>query len=119
MGVATTKIKVHVHKIISKFRWETYFPVTVGGDEVVNVKPDPEIFQVILKRLQASPGETLVIGDTENDIIGAHAVPMKAVAVSSPYGGRDRILASGPDYFIEELSELPELLTKISEGVKS
>ncbi|MBN1213738.1 MAG: HAD family hydrolase [candidate division Zixibacteria bacterium] len=118
MAIATTKIKKHVDKIINKFEWGPFFKAWVGGDEVAKVKPDPEIFFKVLKKMGAEPSETLVIGDTVNDILAARAVPMCSVAVLSPYGGRDKLLASKPDFVLDSMANLPELLEKIVTGEK-
>ena len=52
----------------------------------------------------------MVIGDTINDVIAARAVPLTVTAVLSPYGGREKLMASGPDYFVENLPELLRIL---------
>jgi len=110
LAIATTKIKVHVNGIIDKFGWQDLFTTATGGDEVERVKPDPAIFQLTLERLKASKSESMVIGDTINDVIAARAVPLTVTAVLSPYGGREKLMASGPDYFVENLPELLRIL---------
>jgi len=110
MAVASTKVREHINGIVVKLGWRDYFRALVGGDEVAHVKPDPEMFRVALTRLGAMADESLVIGDTINDILAARAVPMASVAVNSPYGGRAQLQASRPDHFIETLSDLPALL---------
>jgi len=116
LAIASTKIKYHIDRIVEKFEWQTFFTSWAGGDEVSEVKPDPEIFHLVLKRLPADPAETLIIGDTVNDIKAARAVPMRSVAVSSPYGGRREVLNSHPDYYLESIRQLPDLLEKINKG---
>jgi pyrophosphatase PpaX len=115
MAVASTKVREHIEGIVAKLGWSEHFRVLIGGDEVDRVKPDPEMFRVALARLGAAAGEALVVGDTINDILAARAVPMKSVAVNSPYGGRTTLQASKPDYFIERLADLPALLVNHNE----
>jgi HAD superfamily hydrolase (TIGR01509 family) len=110
MAVASTKVREHIEGIVAKLGWGDHFRILIGGDEVDRVKPDPEMFRVALTRLSATAGESLVVGDTINDILAARAVPMKAVAVNSPYGGREQLQASEPDHFIERITDLPALL---------
>jgi len=38
---------------------------------------------------------------------------MRAVAVQSPYGGTDKVRSINPDFFIDSISDLPGLLTKL------
>jgi phosphoglycolate phosphatase len=110
LAIGTTKIKRHVDGIIAKLGWNDYFDVLVGGDEAVRFKPDPAVFQIALKRLNAAPVDTMVVGDTINDVLAAKAVPMAVTAVASPYGNSDSLVASQPDHFIQDIRELPELL---------
>ena len=113
LAVATTKIRSHVSGIVAKFGWEAYFDALVASDDVVRVKPDPDAFRLALERMGASSTETMVVGDTINDVLGARAVPLPVVAVASPYGGRDELRASRPDHFLESLAELPALLDRL------
>ncbi|HUV31562.1 MAG TPA: HAD family hydrolase [Acidobacteriota bacterium] len=110
MAVATTKIRQHVDGILAKLGWDALVSVSVSGNEVKRVKPDPEPFRLALQGLAGTPEDTLAVGDTINDVLAARAVPMQVVAVSSPYGGREKLKASKPDFFIESIAELPALL---------
>lgn len=110
MAIATTKIRVNIDGIIDKFNWQSIFPVSVGGDEVARVKPDPMAFRLALKYLEANPEDSLVIGDTVNDILAARDVPMKVATVISPYGGREKLEALKPDFMLESIEQLPDIL---------
>jgi len=114
LAVATTKIRVHVDGIIAKLGWDVLFDALVGGDEVTRVKPAPEAFKLALNRLEIDADEAIAVGDTINDVNAAKAVPMTVIAVNSPYGGRDQLLAAQPDHFIESITELPRLLKEQS-----
>ncbi len=114
LAIATTKIKRHLDGILAALGWSSLVVVGVGGDEVPRVKPDPMIMYEVLRRIPAPADETMVVGDTENDILAARAVPMAATGVFSPYGGQDRLRASDPDYLIEHISDLPALLERLN-----
>lgn len=113
MAIATTKIKKHVHGISEMFDWSDKFHAFVGGDEVKQVKPAPDVFMEAMKRLKVKSEDSIVIGDTVNDIFAAQAIPIKVIAVKSPYGGHEKIKAAKPDYHINSITELPDLLRKI------
>jgi pyrophosphatase PpaX len=110
MGIATTKVRRHLHGIVDKLGWSGFFSALVGGDEVAAPKPHPEAFHLAMTRLGARPEETIVVGDTTNDVLAAHDALIRVVAVVSPYGGHDDLLASRPDYVIDSIAELPLLL---------
>jgi HAD superfamily hydrolase (TIGR01509 family) len=114
LSVATTKIRRHLDGIVKKLGWSDLFVATAAGNEVPKFKPDPAVFHLALDRLGARPESSLAVGDTENDILAARAVPMRVAAVLSPYGGHDRIYEHRPDYVIASLRELPALLDTIA-----
>ena len=113
MAIATTKVRRHVDQIVAKLGWADYFDALVGGDDVASPKPDPACFRLAIARLNASCEESLVIGDTINDVLAARRHSLPVVAVKSPYGGNDTLLASSPDYVIDKIAELPVLLKEI------
>ena len=114
MAIASTKIRRHVEGIVTKLGWSHLFEALVGGDDVAEVKPAPDAFRVALERLAAASDQTLVVGDTINDIQAARAVPMRVIAVESPYRERSELVAAQPDYLIESLRRLPSLLEQIN-----
>jgi 2-phosphoglycolate phosphatase len=116
LAIATTKIQVHIGPILDKCGWAELFETTVGGDEVASVKPAPDAFQLALDRLQSDRHRSIVVGDTVNDVLAARCAQLPVVAVTSPYGGIDRLQAAGATYFLASLQELPELLRAHFEG---
>ncbi len=109
LAVATTKFKIHTKGIVRKLGWEAYFAALASGDEVARVKPAPDIIELALRRLRADPNETIMIGDTINDIIAARAAGIRRIiAVRSPFGA-DNIAAYKPDLMIARFSDLTEV----------
>ena len=114
MSIASTKISRHIEDIIDILGWSEYFEVFVGGDDVKQVKPHPEAFRLALSRMGATPENSLVVGDTINDVLAAKDVPVKVIAVKSPYGGSENLRNAEPDHFINNITELSGLLSKLN-----
>lgn len=75
-------------------------------------KPHPDLFKYLLNKLELKPQETIFIGDRlVEDIGGAQKVGMKAILRYKK--DRDYSAAVVPDYVINELKELPEVINKI------
>lgn len=110
MAIATTKISVHIRLILDKLGWRDYFSATVGGDEVSKVKPAPEAFQKALGMMYGQPENTMVIGDTINDVLAARAAGLVATAVRSPFGGSEELAEARPTYIIDSIESLPAVL---------
>ncbi|MDD4050288.1 MAG: HAD family hydrolase [candidate division Zixibacteria bacterium] len=109
LAIATTKFKIHTEGIVRKLGWDAYFAALASGDEVARVKPAPDIIELALRRLGADPDDTVMIGDTINDIIAARAAGIaKIIAVQSPFGA-DNIAAYKPDLMIARFSDLKKV----------
>ncbi len=113
MAIATTKVRRHVDQIVAKLGWPEMFPVLVGGDEVAQQKPAPDAFVLAMQRLNSLPANSIVIGDTINDVLAARQLKIPVIGVISPYGGNDELRASNPDYVIDKISLLPDLLCEL------
>jgi HAD superfamily hydrolase (TIGR01509 family) len=108
-AIATTKYKVHTEGIVRHLGWNGLFDALASGDEVPRVKPAPDIVELALKRLGANPADTVMIGDTINDIIAARAAGItRIIAIQSPFGD-DNIAALKPDLMIARFADLAEV----------
>ncbi|KAL3522175.1 hypothetical protein ACH5RR_015009 [Cinchona calisaya] len=70
-------------KISFRGGWKECFSVIIGGDEVTNGKPSPEIFLEAARRLNIDPSSCLVIEDSLPGVTAGKAAGMHVVAVPS------------------------------------
>ena len=85
-------------------------------------KPDPRIFEVALKKMGVSAKETGYVGDTiSRDVIGAHNAGLGLnIRINNPRIAHRDVKYQGadipkPDYVIEQLYELPEIIRKVNQ----
>ena len=84
--------------------------VVVGGDTCARRKPDPQPLFFACESLQVTPSESLMVGDSVNDVQAARAAGMPVVCVSYGYNeGRDPHTLEC-DLLLDSLAELPALL---------
>lgn len=84
MALASNSPSANIEKkISSKLGWRESFSVIIGGDEVRNPKPSPEIFLEAAKRLKVEPSGCLVIEDSVPGVAAGKAAGMEVVAVPS------------------------------------
>ncbi len=57
------------------------FDVVVGGGDVENGKPAPDIFLLAAQRLGADPKDCFVLEDSENGIRAGHAAGMQCIGI--------------------------------------
>jgi HAD superfamily hydrolase (TIGR01509 family) len=78
-AVASSTTKELVTRNLSRAGLQ--FDVVVGGDEVKNGKPAPDIFLTAARQLHASPERCLVLEDSDTGIKAAHAAGMIPVMI--------------------------------------
>jgi phosphoglycolate phosphatase len=61
-----------------------YFDVVIGGSPHLALKPAPDALVAACKALGCSVAESVMIGDSENDLLAARAANMRCLLV--PYG---------------------------------
>jgi putative hydrolase of the HAD superfamily len=88
------------------FELEGLVTVTVSSAEFGVMKPDPRIFHEALTRMQVTPGEAVMVGDSlSHDVLGARQVGMRGVLLDR------EARASGLDDSIQVIQSLTQLPT--------
>lgn len=84
-----------------------YFDVILCSEEVGKNKPSKEVFQEALRRANAVPTESLMIGDDYHcDVIGAENSGIPAILFSPKNGHRE----GTHDWQIKDLKEITEMI---------
>ncbi len=110
LGCVTNKPARFTEPLLEKLGLAPFFSITVSGDTVRNKKPHPEPLLHAAGFFKVSPTESLMVGDSINDVEAARAAGFRVVCVSYGYNhGRD-IREARPDAVIDSLDQLPELL---------
>lgn len=68
LAVASSNFHDQIKKNMKKCGLDSYFDVYVGGDEVKNSKPHPEIFQTAAQKMGLAPEECYVFEDGMNGL---------------------------------------------------
>jgi len=93
------------------------FAYVYGGGDLPARKPDPVGLTTILRNARADPAEALMVGDSRIDIRAGRAANVRTVGVS--YGfDHAGLLAEPPDLLLDDLRELPPLLTPVEGGLR-
>lgn len=86
-----------------------YLSRVVGGDSLSTKKPDPEGARLLMQEFGARPEETVMIGDSQNDILTARNAGMYSIGVA--YGLSPATLKiHPPDVLVEQPAELISVL---------
>ncbi len=90
--------------ILKNLKLMEYFDMIVTSDDVSRPKPDPEGLLLISEKLGEE--KLVVVGDSRMDVLAAKNFG----AISVLVGKRESVDA---DYFIEKLTDLPEVIENI------
>lgn len=106
IGIVTTKARNVVEMGLSFSRLKQFFDVVITIDDVQNAKPHPEPIQLALKKLDASPEETIMVGDNYHDIEGGKNAGTKTAGVEWSLKGKEFLETYNPDYMLVKMSDI-------------
>ena len=102
--VASSATRPTVDKVLAHFKLESFFKYRIGGNEVAQSKPSPEIFLKAAFQSNSEPSECLVIEDSGNGVKAAKAAGMYCIGYANPgTGSQDLSMA---DYIVDSLEEI-------------
>lgn len=90
-----------------------FFGTLITGSDVTRQKPFPDIFLAGAERLDIPASECIVIEDSINGVKAAKAAGMTSVAVTTSFSREILTEKVAPDYIINDIRELPELLKNL------
>lgn len=104
--LVTNKPEDFARPLLPQMGLESYFDYLVGGDSLARKKPDPMPLEWVMERYSLSPLESLMVGDSRNDIQAGKAAGCPVVAVSYGYNHGGRVADDHPDLIVNSLAEL-------------
>ncbi len=94
-----------------------YFDRVYNRKTTVYTKPDPRVFDIPLKELNAKPSKCVYVGDTPIDCCAKEAGIYLIISLESGIANKRMFKDCNIDYFVSDLSEVPEALKLLSEKV--
>lgn len=110
MAVVTSKMRLTAEMGIRLFGLERFFETIVTIEDTEKHKPDPAPLQLAIERLGADPGKTIMVGDSPYDIQGGQAAGTATCGVAWSLRGREGLAPYKPDYLIQDMKELLEIV---------
>lgn len=108
IALCTLKAREATLRILREFNINHYFQMVVTVDDIQKPKPDPQGIQVILDNLNVQKEDTMIIGDTESDILAGKNANVKTIGVTFGYGSEQSIRGCNPDVIVSDLGQLVE-----------
>jgi phosphoglycolate phosphatase len=101
MAIASNKPFRQITLLAEKFGFTPRFRLIMGPEITGKGKPDPDMFLRCAAHTGVAPENTLVVGDTELDMIAAQRAGMKRAAALWGYSSREHLAGFSPEYFAE------------------
>lgn len=110
-AVITNKPHDFSMKILEALGVLQYFVLISGGDSYSERKPSPVPLLKTAEKLNCSPEECLMIGDSRVDIEAGKNAGIKTCGLISGFRGRDELEKAGADFLLENFGELRRILS--------
>ena len=109
--IVTSKLEKYAKMIIQHFEFDQYMTDLQGAESTGKHSGKGQLIAKLMARNRIRPSASVVmIGDTHYDMIGAKENEITSIAVGYGFGTHDSLRACHPDYLIESVDELAELL---------
>jgi len=84
LAVVTNKPRYFTERLLSRAGVDALFAAVVAGDDGIRRKPAGDMLEAACARMGSAPAETLMLGDSDNDVLAARAAGCPVWCV--PYG---------------------------------
>ena len=108
LAVATGKGRRGLDRVLAGLGLEDFFDDTRCADETRS-KPHPRMVRELLAAFGSEPVDSVVVGDSEYDLMMAKAAGVASVGVSYGVHSTERLMQHGPLAVLDHLGELLQL----------
>ncbi len=109
MAVLTNKPVNFSREMLTRLGFASHFAYIYGGNSFAQKKPDPVGLHKLMEDLQISTRETLMVGDSDTDILTGRNAGVWTCGVTYGFGAHTLQKVS-PDLLIDDMRELPPVL---------
>ena len=109
MSICTNKRQLVTEKLLAQMKIDHYFKIVVGAQDGIPLKPNKEMVELVISKLNLDNFSYFMVGDTENDIKAAKAAKIKSIVVSGGYTDKSAEELN-PDYILKDMGKLSNFL---------
>jgi phosphoglycolate phosphatase len=111
LAVASNKSESHCREILRLLQAEELFAAILGADSVTERKPSPEPLFHLMREFGCSVSETIMVGDSINDMKAGKGAGVVTIGCDYGYGGREELELA--DVVV---SSFPEVMKALGKG---
>lgn len=106
MAVVTNKPYQATINLLKAMNLLERFDFVIGGDSLPQRKPSPEPLLYVMNHFNKTPEQTLMIGDSRNDVESARSANIDCIMLSYGYNHGEPLQDCQPQVIIDSLNEL-------------
>lgn len=110
IALVTNKAEQFLPELLNNFQISDYFDLLLGGDTLAENKPHPMQVNFACEKFKVSKAETVMVGDSKNDILAGQNALVKTIALTYGYNYGEPVANLNPDFIINQFNELLDLL---------
>jgi phosphoglycolate phosphatase len=116
--VVSNKGPEAIHRSLDRYKLAPFIDVVFGEQPGIPFKPNPALLteRIVPTFPEIAKTRMLMIGDTEADIRFAHAGGIACCWVAYGFGDRHSCMVLTPEYLIDAIEELPEIVSSSGGG---
>jgi phosphoglycolate phosphatase-like HAD superfamily hydrolase len=108
--IITNRYTAFAEAVLGGLGIRKYFEAVIGGDDEACLKPSACVIDGVVSRYGIDKARSLIVGDMDVDIMAGRNSGVKTCWVTHGLGRIEDIKHLKPDYIIEDLIELKEIV---------
>ena len=113
MALTSMNNRVVVYKLLDEKGVRAYFDVAITAEDVLQPKPNPEIFLRCTAKLNCIPAKCVVLEDSVFGAQAAKDAEMKCIAIPTGAYSAQELRKEKPDLMVKSLREKKKILSFI------
>ena len=110
MAIASSKPKRILDKMVTYFNLEGFKYVLGTGESNFKHKPNPEVVNYIIDKLNVDKEDAVIIGDSKSDILTGKNAGIDTIAVTYGYDKIENLKEANPTYIIDDFKEILDII---------
>lgn len=110
ISLLTTKSQEQAELILNHFKIYDKFDYVMGRRHGIPHKPSPEPLQFICNELNIDKKNTLIVGDSELDILCGKNANTYTCAVTYGYREKEELQKVNPDFLVDKISQVTSIV---------
>lgn len=108
--IVSNRITRSIKRLLEGLSISSYFQAIYGGDNGNYIKPSPYLIEKAILEMNITKKDCIMVGDMNVDIESGKAAGVLTCGVTYGIGNKDDVVLAKPDYLIDNISKLKEIV---------